>query len=76
MVYENYRILGQALGFTPEDTVFPVQRHTDIIRVVTRENRGEGLFRETPTVCDGQITDAPAGGAGGLRRRLYAHLAL
>ena len=58
-VYENYRLLGQALGFTPEDTVFPVQRHTDIIRVVTRENRGEGLFRETPTVCDGQITDAP-----------------
>ena len=58
-VYENYRILGHALGFAPEDTVFPVQRHTDIIRVVSRENRGEGLFRETPTVCDGQITDEP-----------------
>ena len=56
---ENYRILGRAIGFTPEDTVFPMQRHTDIIRLVTEAQRGEGLFRETAQVCDGQITDRP-----------------
>ena len=27
-VVENYRIFGNAVGFTPEDTVFPCQRHT------------------------------------------------
>lgn len=58
-VWENYKILGNALGFLPEDTVFPVQRHTDIVRVVTEENRGEGLLRDTPDICDGQITDRP-----------------
>lgn len=58
-VRENYRILGDAVGFTPEQTVFTKQRHTDIIRVVTQENCGEGLDREVPEVCDGQITDCP-----------------
>lgn len=58
-VVENYRILGDAVGFTPEQTVFSMQRHTDIIRVVTRDNCGEGLFRGTTQICDGQITDQP-----------------
>ena len=58
-VLENYRILGRAIGFTPEDTVFPMQRHTDLVRLVTEAQRGEGLFRETAQVCDGQITDRP-----------------
>lgn len=58
-VVKNYEILGDAVGFSPEQTVFPVQRHTDIIRVVTEENCGEGLYRDTPVVCDGQITDCP-----------------
>ena len=58
-VVKNYEILGDAVGFSPEQTVFPVQRHTDIIRVVTEENCGEGLYRDTPVVCDGQITDRP-----------------
>ena len=71
-VYENYRLLGQALGFTPEDTVFPVQRHTDIIRVVTRENRGEGLFRGDAHGLRRADHRRARGGAGGLRRRLYA----
>lgn len=56
-VLENYRILGAAVGFFPEDTVFTVQRHTDIIRRVGKSNRGEGLFRPVPEVCDGIITD-------------------
>lgn len=58
-VIENYRILGSAVGFAPEQTVFPKQRHTDIIRVVTEENRGEGIYRDAPDICDGQITDRP-----------------
>ena len=44
-VLENYRILGAAVGFAPEDLVFTRQTHTDIVRRVTRENAGEGLFR-------------------------------
>ena len=58
-VLENYDILGAAVGFTKEQTVFPVQRHTDVIRVVDESHCGQGLFRDTPEVCDGQITDRP-----------------
>ena len=58
-VRENYKILGQAVGFAPEQTVFTMQRHTDIIRVVTEENCGEGLYRSPAEICDGQITDRP-----------------
>lgn len=58
-VTENYSILGNAVGFAPEQTVFTKQRHTDIIRVVTAENCGEGLAREVPEICDGQITNCP-----------------
>ena len=58
-VVKNYDILGSAVGFRPEQTVFPMQRHTDIVRVVTEQHRGEGLYRETAEICDGQITDRP-----------------
>jgi len=58
-VFENYRILGQAVGFSPEQTVFTMQRHTDLIRVVTKENCGEGLLRAPSEICDGQITNEP-----------------
>ena len=58
-VVKNYEILGNAVGFSPEQTVFAMQRHTDIIRVVTEEHRGEGLYRDVPGPCDGQITDRP-----------------
>ena len=56
-VRENYRILGAAVGFTPEDTVFAVQKHTNLVAQVTRENRGEGLFRPAPGPRDGLITN-------------------
>ena len=58
-VLKNYEILGNAVGFSPEQTVFTKQRHTDIIRVVDDSHCGEGLFRDVPDVCDGQITDRP-----------------
>lgn len=58
-VLKNYDILGEAVGFRKEQTVFTKQEHTDIVRVVTEHNCGEGLFRDVPQVCDGQITDRP-----------------
>ena len=58
-VLKNYDILGEAVGFAKEQTVFTMQRHTDIIRVVDERHCGEGLFRDVPDVCDGQITDRP-----------------
>ena len=58
-VLENYRILGRALGFRIQDTVFARQVHTDVIRRVTAENAGEGLFFPVPQECDGLITDTP-----------------
>ena len=58
-VRENYRILGDAVGFSPEQTVFTKQHHTDIIRVVNESFCGEGLDRDVSEICDGQITDRP-----------------
>lgn len=58
-VVENYRILGSAVGFTPGETVFTHQKHTDIILRVGRADCGTGLFREQEVVCDGLITNEP-----------------
>ena len=35
-VRENYRILGKAVGFAPEETVFTRQEHTDLLLRVGR----------------------------------------
>ena len=58
-VEKNYEILGSAVGFRPDQTVFTKQQHTDIIRTVDASHVGEGLYREVPDVCDGLITDKP-----------------
>ena len=58
-VRENYRILGAAAGFAPEQTVFTKQEHTDTILRVGRADCGTGLSREQAVVCDGLITDEP-----------------
>lgn len=58
-ILENYRILGNAVGFAPEDTVFTHQTHTDIVRKVDRSNAGEGLFVPVEPECDALVTDAP-----------------
>lgn len=58
-VWENYRRLGAAAGFTPEQTVFTHQTHTDIVARVGRENRGDGLLREVEPERDGIITNEP-----------------
>ena len=58
-VVENYRILGAAVGFRPEDVVHTWQEHTDTILRVGKADCGKGLFRNQPEVCDGLITDEP-----------------
>ncbi len=58
-VLENYRILGNALDFSPENLVFTHQTHTAIVRRVGREDRGQGLFRPVPGDYDGLITNEP-----------------
>ena len=58
-VYENYRRLGAAVGFTPEQTVFTRQTHTDKVERVGAADRGVGLFREVEPERDGIYTDEP-----------------
>ena len=58
-VVENYRILGAAVGFTPEQTVFTKQEHTDHLRRVGKSDCGTGIFREPDYVADGIYTDEP-----------------
>ncbi len=55
-VMENYRLFGEAVGFLPQNTVFTKQRHTDIVRAVTKADCGTGLLREQTEVCDALIT--------------------
>ena len=56
-VYENYRRLGAAVGFTPEQTVFTHQTHTDLVDRVGAADRGWGLFREVEPERDGIYTN-------------------
>lgn len=58
-VIENYRRIGLALGFAPEDVVMARQTHSDIVRKVTRENRGAGLVAEPLEECDALVTNEP-----------------
>lgn len=58
-VLENYRILGSAVGFRPEQTVFTHQRHTAIVVRVGREDRTHGLYSEVIEERDGLITNEP-----------------
>ena len=43
--FENYSELGQSLGIKPDQMVKTIQKHTSIIRVVTKDNTGEGVSR-------------------------------
>ena len=58
-VVKNYEILGNSLGFSPEDTVFAKQLHTGIVRRVGRADRGAGLFRPVEEPRDGLVTNEP-----------------
>ena len=55
-VYENYRILGEAVGFDPHALVGAVQVHGDHVRLCTRADWGKGLYALTDYEADGLIT--------------------
>ena len=56
---KNYEILGNAIGFDPKNAVLTKQTHTDIIRVVTEEDAGTGLYKPAFPPCDGLVTNTP-----------------
>lgn len=57
-VAENYRILGKALGFSPENLVLAHQTHSDTVRAVTKADCA-GLDHRAYPVCDALITNDP-----------------
>ena len=44
-VRENYNRISAALGFSPEDIVTSDQTHTANVRVITAEDRGNGITK-------------------------------
>jgi len=58
-VGSNYRILGKALGFSPERLVLANQIHTDIVRVVGAEDCLRSLDHRDYPECDGLVTNTP-----------------
>lgn len=57
-IAENYRRLGAAIGFDPQNCVLTRQTHSDIVRVVTGEDRA-GLDHRNYPECDGLVTNVP-----------------
>ena len=60
-VEENYRILGNALGFQPEQLVFTRQIHSDIVRAVSKADC-RGVDHRNYPECDALITNEPGVG--------------
>ena len=56
---ENYLTLGEQLGIPLEKMVKSKQTHTDIVKVVTRKNGGDGILRpiDVSLSYDGLITN-------------------
>ena len=57
-VEKNLSILASALHFSLDDLVLTRQTHTDIVRVVTREDHLSIFHRDYPE-CDGLVTNDP-----------------
>ena len=57
-VAENFRILGRNLGFSPENLVLTHQIHSDIIRVVSKQDH-RGFDHGDYPACDALITNDP-----------------
>ena len=57
-VRENLQRLGTALGFGLDDLVLTRQTHSDIVRVVTRDDRNGCFHRDYPE-CDALVTNDP-----------------
>lgn len=59
-VEENYRRIGRAIGFIPEQAVVSHQTHTVNIRLVTENDKGKGVTKPADyTDVDGFITNTP-----------------
>lgn len=58
-VQENYRILTDAIGVSMASLVLAAQTHTDHIRKVGADDRGEGITRKTFSDVDALMTDEP-----------------
>ena len=59
-VRENYRKMADAVGFDVKDIVTSDQTHTANVRLVTEEDRGNGITKPRPyTDVDGMITNIP-----------------
>ena len=59
-VRENFRRIGRAIGFSPENLVFSAQTHTKNLRVVTASDAGAGFTRPLPwNDVDGFVTNVP-----------------
>lgn len=57
-VHENYRRFASALGFSEKDIVTSDQTHTANVRIITEEDRGNGITKPRPyTDVDGMITN-------------------
>ena len=56
---ENYLALGEQLGLPLESMVKSKQRHTAVVRIVTRQNGGDGILRllDEKNAYDGLITN-------------------
>ena len=57
-VRRNVDILASALGFDPENLVTTRQTHSDIVRVVTKNDHIDIFHRDYPE-CDGLVTNDP-----------------
>ena len=51
---ENFTELGRTLGLEPERMVKTIQKHTSKVRIVTKENFGEGVVRPICGMVDGE----------------------
>ncbi len=58
-VRKNFEILGNAVGFSPENIVMACQTHSDIIHTAEASDRGAGLYAPKLSPCDALITQTP-----------------
>ncbi|MCD8019134.1 MAG: polyphenol oxidase family protein, partial [Clostridiales bacterium] len=56
-VYENFRRIADAIGFSQDDLVMSSQIHKTAFRKVTARDRGDGILRETVPGIDGLATN-------------------
>ena len=59
-VYENYHRIAEAMGFDYDGIVTSDQTHTANVRVITEQDRGNGITKPRPyTDVDGLVTNVP-----------------